>query len=284
MNADVRASTTIYGVIGWPVGHSLSPRMQNAALRAAGLDAVYVAFAVAPGDLRTALAGLRAAGVAGVNLTVPHKEEAARLATSLTPEARRAGAVNTIAFREGGVEGHNTDGLGFLRAAERLVGSLAGRRVLVLGAGGAGRGVAAALVAAGAGVRIANRTLDKAAALARELALPEAAAVAWEGAALTAAAAESALVVNASSAGMGGKGEIPLHFAPFVGAAARPAVVDLVYAPLETAFLRDARSAGLLTQDGLAMLAGQGELAFEFWHRQPAPHGVMESTLRSMLG
>lgn len=284
MNADVKASTRVYGVIGWPVGHSLSPRMQNAALRAAGLDAVYVAFPVAPGDLRRALEGLRAAGVAGVNLTVPHKEEAARIATSLTPEAKRAGAVNTIAFRDGGIEGHNTDGLGFLRAAERLVGSLAGRRVLLLGAGGAGRGVAAALVAAGAGVRIANRTLDKAAGLARDLALPEAAAVPWESSALAAAAADCTLVVNASSAGMGGKGEIPFDFSAFVGAAVRPAVVDLVYSPLETAFLRDARAAGLLTQDGLAMLAGQGELAFEFWHRQPAPRGVMESTLRSVLG
>lgn len=280
MNAGVKATTKVYGIIGHPVGHSRSPQMQNAALLAAGLDSVYVAFPVAPGALKAALLGLQAAGVCGVNVTVPHKEEAARLVDTLSPEARRAGAVNTIAFRDGRLEGHNTDGLGFIRAAEKLVGPAAGKRFLILGAGGAGRGVAAALLAAGAGVVIANRTRDKAAGLARDLALNESCVAEWSGEALATAAGEADVVVNASSAGMGGKGGIPLSFSRLD---ARPAVIDLVYAPLDTAFLQDAREAGCPTQDGLAMLAAQGELAFEFWHRMPAPQGVMERALRSML-
>lgn len=284
MNADVKATTRVYGVIGYPVAHSLSPRMHNAALRAAAADAVYVAFPVEPGLLPKALEGLAASGVAGVNVTVPHKEEAARLCTAWTPEARRAGAVNTIRFGPGSVHGHNTDGLGFVRAAEVLIGAVTGKQVLVLGAGGAGRGIAAALSSAGAGVTIANRTGEKAAALARELNLRDEAVVAWEPQLLVAAAARSALVVNASSAGMGHKGGIPLDFHQVARhATALPAVTDLVYHPLRTSFLENAAAAGCRTQDGLVMLAAQGELSFEFWHGRPAPQGVMEKTLRLLL-
>jgi shikimate dehydrogenase len=280
LNADVKASTRVYGIVGHPVSHSKSPLMQNAALRAAGIDGVYVAFHVEPGNLKKALLGLQAAGVAGLNITVPHKEEAARVADALSPEARRAGAVNTIAFREGRIEGHNTDGLGFVRAAERLVGTVRGKQFLLLGAGGAGRGVAAALLAAGAGISIANRTRDKAQLLSRDLALSEQAVVEWSNEALTAAAERADVIVNASSAGMGGKGSIPLSFSALD---AKPAAIDLVYAPLQTQFLQEARQAGCDTQDGLAMLAAQGELAFEFWHEAPSPHGVMERVLRDVL-
>jgi shikimate dehydrogenase len=284
LNADVKASTRVYGVVGYPVAHSLSPRMHNAALRAEAIDGVYVAFPVEPGHLHRALEGLAAAGVGGVNVTVPHKEEAAKLCTVWTPEARRAGAVNTIRFGANGIHGHNTDGLGFVRAAEHLIGGVSGKQVLVLGSGGAGRGIASALSAAGASVTVANRTPEKAAALARDLHLLDDAVVDWDPHHLVAAAARADLVVNASSAGMGNKGAVPLDFQKLKSLVpAMPAVADLVYHPLRTFFLEQAAAAGCQTQDGLVMLASQGELSFEFWHGRPAPQGVMEKTLRIML-
>lgn len=277
MNADVNGATRIYGVIGHPVRHSLSPLMQNAAFQAAGEDAVYVAFDVAPAALDEALGGLAASGVAGVNVTVPHKEGAARWVRSLTPEAERAGAVNTIAFRDGSAEGHNTDGLGFVRAANQLVGSVAGKRVLLLGAGGAARGVGSALRDAGATLVLSNRTLAKVAGLAETWG---AECVAWDTATLSATAERVDVVVNASSAGMHGVGDIPLDWRSL---SARPAAIDLVYAPLETAFLKAAAAAGCPVQDGLAMLAAQGELAYQFWLGSLPPEGVMEKTLRARI-
>ena len=277
MSVDVSATTRIFGVVGYPVRHSLSPRMQNAALQSAGDDGVYVAFEVAPDGLEDALRGFAAAGIAGVNVTVPHKEAAARWVETLTPEATRAGAVNTIAFRDGRTEGHNTDGLGFVRAANRLVGTVEGKRILLLGAGGAGRGVGSALRDAGAELVLANRTMEKITDLGRQW---QAECVAWDMDSLSAAAEGVDVVVNASSAGMHGKGTIPLDWA---GLASKPAAIDLVYAPLETAFLKDASAAGCAIQDGLAMLAAQGELAYEFWLGHLPPEGVMEQTLREQL-
>ncbi len=277
MNADLSARTRLTGLLGHPAGHSLSPIMQNAALRRGGIDAVYLAFDVAPAELERAVRGLAALGAIGVNVTVPHKEAAAALADELTDEAARAGAANTLAFRNGRIVGHNTDGLGFLRAAERLTGRLAGKRVLLLGAGGASRGVAAALSAHGARVSIANRTVEKARALAEALGTD---ALGWTPEELTAAASAADVVVNGSSAGMRGLGTIPLDFARLPN---RPAVIDLVYAPLETDLLHRARAAGLPTQDGLGMLAAQGELAFAFWHGVDPEPGLMESALRQQL-
>ncbi len=251
--------------------------MQNAALASAHVDGVYMAFEVAPGRLADALRGFEAAGVVGVNITVPHKEEAWRLVDERTPEAEAAGAVNTIAFRGGRLYGHNTDGAGFIRAAEKLAGSLTGKRVLLLGAGGAARGVGAALYAGGVQLVLGNRTREKLAGVAHEW---HADVVAWRRESLSEAAGRVDLVVNASSAGMHGKGEIPLDWEK---SGAKPAVIDLVYAPLETELLSGARRAGCRTQDGLAMLVGQGELAFAFWTGSLPPEGVMDDALRRFL-
>lgn len=277
MGVGIKGTTRVYGVAGYPVSHSLSPIMQNAAFQAVGLDAVYVAFSIIPDRLEVALEGLGAAGVAGVNVTVPHKERTFAWVRRRTPEAEAAGAVNTIAWKDGETVGHNTDGIGFLRAAERLVGVLQGRRVLLLGAGGAAKGIGSALRSVGCSLIVSNRTRARAEVVARQW---QGEVVAWEEQSLLAAANEAELVVNASSAGLHGKGLVPLDFARL---GRQPFVIDLVYAPLETTFLSNARAAGCAVQDGLAMLAAQGELAFAFWHDREPPSGVMEAALRAHL-
>ena len=167
----IRGTTRVYGIIGWPVEHSRSPLMQNAAFRSLGLDSVYVPFAVPPEQLAQAVQGLRALGVAGWNVTIPHKIAIIPLLDELSPEALQAGAVNTVLNQAGRLIGYNTDGAGLLIALEReLDCRVAGVRVAVLGAGGAARGAVAALANAGAArITVVNRTLATAQTLVEAL-------------------------------------------------------------------------------------------------------------------
>jgi shikimate dehydrogenase len=162
----VNARSPVFCVLGHPVGHSLSPAMQNRALEAMGLDGVYVAFDVAPKQLAEAVRGLAALGVRGANVTIPHKEAILPLLDRLTPEAALIGAVNTVVPEGGALVGHNTDAPGFLQALRAAGGEPAGARVLVLGAGGSARAVGVALARAGASLTVANRTASRGAPLA----------------------------------------------------------------------------------------------------------------------
>ena len=250
------------GVIGWPVGHSRSPALHGHWLRRYGLPGAYVALAVRPEALEAALRGMAALGFAGGNVTLPHKERALALADSATPRARRIGAANTLVVRDGAFEADNTDGFGFI---ENLRQNAPDWRAdagpaLVLGAGGAARAVVAALLDAGAPeVRLANRTRDRAEALAQALGGPVT-VLDWRQAA--AAADGAATLVNTTSLGMTGQPplELSLDAAP-PGALA----TDIVYAPLETPFLRRAAARGLRTVDGLGMLLHQARPGFEAW-------------------
>jgi shikimate dehydrogenase len=278
----ITASTRVLGIFGDPVAHSRSPAMHNAALRKAGIDAVYVPFHVTPARLCGAVQAVRALQMPGVNLTIPHKEAVCALLDELDPMAALIGAVNTIVNRGGRLCGYNTDGLGLLRAiAEDLDIDVRGRRVLVAGAGGAARAAVVALAGAGAAwVGVANRTSGRAEALVASLA-PR-----LEGTALAALplgaglparlGAAVDLLVNCSAAGL--KGEVlalPLE------ACVRPggAVYDMLYGPAATPLVAAARAAGLTAVDGLGMLAAQGEEAFRLWFAEPAPAGIMRATL-----
>jgi len=249
-------------VIGWPVGHSRSPALHGHWLRRYGLPGAYVALAVRPEALEAALRGMAALGFAGGNVTLPHKERALALADSATPRARRIGAANTLVVRDGALEADNTDGFGFI---ENLRQNAPDWRAdagpaLVLGAGGAARAVVAALLDAGAPeVRLANRTRERAEALAQALGGPVT-VLDWAQAA--AAADGAATLVNTTSLGMTGQPplELSLDAAP-PGALA----TDIVYAPLETPFLRRAAARGLRTVDGLGMLLHQARPGFEAW-------------------
>ena len=241
-----------------PAKHSLSPPMHNAALTALGIAATYVARDVAPSDLRAALEDLRTSGAWGANLSIPHKEQALEWLDAVSDDARDIGAVNTVVVKNAALHGCNTDGLGFMRSLEEAgLTSVVGLEVLILGAGGAARGVGYALKAAGADVAIWNRTPTRAQRLAAEFGLK-----AVSDAALEPRVRAAQLLVNTTAVGLEDAHSSPLPdgWLPHQGW-----VCDIVYRPLETKLLRDAAQAGLQTVDGLGMLVHQGALALELW-------------------
>lgn len=265
------------GIIGHPIGHSISPVFQQAALDAIGFDGVYEPFDVNPDGVGGFVGGLRAAGTLGVNVTVPHKEAVIPFLDEVDDWAAAAGAVNTIVNRAGRLSGYNTDGVGFLRALREGAGfEPQGQTVLILGAGGSARGVAYALARAGAGrLVIANRTRERAQRLARIAADSGVPADAVALSDAPDAAANAALIVNCTSMGMvHGPDETG---SPLAAADIPPdaLVNDLVYNPLETPLLREAARAGASVLGGIEMLVGQGAASFELWTGQPAPVSVM---------
>jgi shikimate dehydrogenase len=257
--------------------------MHNAAFAALGLDYIYVPFRVRKGDIDAAVGAIRALDLAGVNVTVPHKEAVLPLCDSLTPRAERAGAVNTIANRDGRLLGDNTDVTGFLRPLRDTGIRLRNRCAVVVGAGGAARGVLVALASAGAGrILLANRHPARARSLARDLAdlgteiepLPLSALVD------TGRLADAALVVNATPIGWHGE-----RF-PAVACRATPRgclFYDLVYGK-PTDFLAQARRAGRRGIDGSEMLLHQGAAAFTLWTRRRAPLAAMRGALARKRG
>lgn len=279
------AKTRVVGLLGYPVSHSFSPFIHNAAFRALGLDLVYLAFGVEPSALPAAVAGIRALGFAGANVTIPHKESIMGLLDEIDPLARLIGAVNTIGIREGKLVGYNTDGSGFRRSLQEAGVDPAGKRVLVLGAGGAARAVAFTLARAGcAALILVNRTLERARELARALEESSPAPVdilPWEDRALAGVLPEVELIINTTSVGMSPhRDEVPLNpdlLQP------HHLVYDLVYNPPETKLLELARRRGCRVISGLSMLLYQGAEAFTLWTGREAPLDVMRKTLDSLL-
>ncbi len=283
-----------YGVVGWPVGHSLLPAMHTAALEALGVEADYVAFDVAPEELGGALELLGRAGVRGGNLTVPHKVAGATVVGELSDEARMAGAVSTVVFGEGGrAVGHNTDARGFSRAIrEEFRMPLSEMKVLVLGAGGTGRAIAFQAARERAErIVLANRTVARAEALARDIApmylddklegqAARLRALPLEGVALAGEMEGVDLIVNATSLGMrpGDASPLPAHLL-------RPhhLVYDTIYGPPRTPLLEAALEAGARGAGGLSMLLHQGALSLEIWLGRPAPVDVMRRALRGAV-
>lgn len=277
-----------YGILGWPVEHSRSPAMQNAAFQARGLAANYVCFSVHPDDVADAVRGLKALGVRGANVTVPHKEAVMQWLDDVTPEARAIGAVNTIVREVDRLIGHNTDAGGLTRSLDEADVALDGARAVVLGAGGAARAAVVGLAKRGArSVVVAARRRERADELVSSLAAAcngcELVSSDFEHANLAAHFRESTLLVQSTSATLANAAD-PAGFAAQLALEALPkdaVVVDLVYKPRETAVLAQARERGLKTVDGLGMLLHQGALAFELWTHLAAPVEVMRSVLES---
>ena len=265
-------ASTVVGVIGDPIAHSLSPLLHNAAFDALGLDWVSVAYPVRAGATAAALTGMRALGIAGLSVTMPHKEPAFAAVDDTTEVARRLGAVNCVSWRHGSLVGDSTDGEGFLAALRRATGfDPGGKRCLVIGAGGAARAVTLALAEAGAAeVVVVNRTpapAERAAALAGEVGRV------GSGADLDGAD----LVVQATPLGMtraegSARGELPVDPSALH---AGQVVADLVYHPRQTPFLQAAEARGALTVGGLGMLVHQAALALERWTGRVAPVEAM---------
>ncbi len=263
----------VYGLIGNPVGHSVSPPMHEAAYDACGINARYVTFEPSPGELKRAVTGADALGIAGLNVTIPFKEDVLACVEP-DPLADRIGAVNTISFAGETPSGYNTDAVGVTRAFAHHDVPLDGPAVVV-GAGGAGRAAAFALADEGMDVRIANRTRQRAVDLADEI--PRGSAHGLDD--LEAILADARLLVNATSVGMdSNETPVPQH-----ALHEELAVLDAVYTPIDTRFLREATAVGATTIDGGWMLLFQGVAAFELWTGQDAPISVMNTALRDAL-
>ncbi|MDO8800274.1 shikimate dehydrogenase [Phenylobacterium sp.] len=273
----ITGATRLAGVVGQPISHSMSPILHNAWLAAAGIDGVYVPFAVTPEAFAAFVNGLRGGSVAGLNVTVPFKTQALALADTITDRARLAQAANVLVFQEdGGILADNTDGLGLLAAfAQQAPGfDPAAAPLAILGAGGAARGAAAAFLSAGAtDIRVINRTLARAQEIAADLGPAvrayglDQAAQAFEGV---------GALINATSAGLSGSAGLD---APLAATPSTAVVMDMVYKPLITPFLAQARALGRPTVDGLAMLIGQAVPSFAAFYGQTPPPGVDVRTL-----
>ena len=267
---------TVYGVIGYPVEHSLSPAMHNAAFQALGMDCAYHKFEVKGEHLADAIMGARYLGFGGLNVTIPHKEAIIRL---VEPDrtALEIGAANTIDFKS--MKAFNTDAAGAIDALKSSGVEVGNRNVLVLGAGGAARAVIYGLAKEGASVTIANRTPQKAAELAaymRGFGTVFGTSLDTLGEKVRA----SDIIINTTPVGMGAD-ERSLVTRDMLGRS--QTVFDLVYKPLETPLLKEAKAAGTKTVDGLTMLARQGAASFEIWTGIKPPVDVMERSARDAI-
>lgn len=277
---EINGHTRVYGILGDPVAHSLSPVMQNLAITKAGLDAVYLPFHVTSENLCSAVAGIRCLGLGGVNVTLPHKQSVVSYLDQVDEDATLIGAVNTIVNRDGVLCGYNTDALGFIRSLkDDLFFDPAGKSVLLYGAGGACRAAVVALLRAGVSeLTIVNRTVEKATQIATDFrqifssqkidvrSVDESAEV----------LGRVDLVVNTTSIGL--KGEA-LSLCSLSKIKSSASVYDMVYSTAETPFVCAARERGLVAADGIGMLAGQGEEAFALWFNRLPEHGIMKNCL-----
>jgi shikimate dehydrogenase len=267
----IDAHTRLYGVLGNPVGHSLSPAMHNAAFGQVGYNGVYVAFEVS--DLPAAINGVRALNLYGCSVTIPHKVAVMDLLDDIDPLARRIGAVNTIVNKGGRLVGMNSDSPGAMAALLEKT-PVAHRHAAVIGAGGAARALAHGIVSQGGRLTIVNRTQEKGRQLARELKGEFCSPAEFSGIGVD-------ILINTTSVGM-----VPnIDQMPVGHACLRPGttVMDIVYHPLETKLIKAARDAGCTVVDGVAMFVHQGAIQFECWTGQKAPLQLMKRTVLDAL-
>ncbi|MFH0731090.1 MAG: shikimate dehydrogenase [Pseudomonadota bacterium] len=267
----ITPTTSVYCVIGNPVSQSLSPILHNRAFSHTGYDGVYVAFPVS--DIQSAIAGVKAMGIKGASVTIPHKTALIPLLDEIDPLALKIGAVNTLVNRNGRLWGGNTDCIGAVRALSEKT-DIAGKTVCILGAGGAARAVGFGVISKGGRVMVANRTPVTGEALAKALdsefcPLSDIRRHPFD------------ILINTTSVGMTPR----IDVSPVSADVLRPelVVMDIVYNPLRTKFLEMARNLGCITVDGAAMFIYQGAAQFELWTGKPAPVAVMAETVRAAL-
>lgn len=263
----------VYAVIGDPIAHSMSPAIQNDAFKKEELDAKYLAFHVKPNGLEDAVKGMKALGVCGFNITLPHKETIIPFLDEVDELARAIGAVNTVINKDGRLIGYNTDGIGYIKALqEELTGDLTGKKTLIIGAGGAARAIYFTLVKEGVKqIDIANRTKERAVNLISECPYDNA-SIAFTIAEAEQREAEYDLIIQTTSIGMSPDVDVsPLDVANIKSTAF---VSDIIYNPLKTKILIEAEKNGAKIQNGVGMFAYQGAIAFKIWT------GIMPDTSR----
>ena len=280
----ISGETRVCAVIGDPVEHSLSPVMHNAAFEELNLDFVYVAFRVRKDELREAIVGAKSLDIRGLNVTMPHKSAVMKYLDEIDPTARSIGAVNTILNNKGRLTGYDTDGIGALKALKENGISLNGKKLLLLGAGGAGKAIAFYAAQEVEELKILNRTAQKAKDLAEVLRKKFGKSI--DGNSLSAKTIRKELedadiVVNATSVGMHPNDDQSLIDPSWL----RPSlcVMDIVYNPVETKLAKDAKSIGIKVVSGVEMLVYQGAVSFEIWTDRSAPIKVMKQAILSRL-
>jgi shikimate dehydrogenase len=267
----ITAKTQVYGVMGDPVSHSLSPVMHNRAFSHTGLDAVYTAFRVT--DVASAVSGIRALGIRGVSVTIPHKVSVISHLDDLDEQARFIGAVNTIMYRENILTGYNTDSWGAVSALEEKI-TLGGRQVAVIGAGGASRAIAFGLSKCGADVTIVNRTPSTAERLASEFGLHFQPLSDFK-------RGQCEVLINTTPVGMTPNRDCMPVSSDILEEGM--VVMDIVYHPLETKLLKTAKARRCTVIDGLSMFVFQGAKQFELWTGQKAPVRMMRNAVLKAL-
>ncbi|MCL6456688.1 MAG: shikimate dehydrogenase [Gorillibacterium sp.] len=274
--------TVLYGVFGDPVAQSKSPLMLNRAFAVTGINAAYAAFHVTPSMLKDAIAGVRALGLRGVNITIPHKVEVMAHLDAVDESARMIGAVNTIVNDGGRLTGYNTDGVGYVRSLKEETGfNPAGKRILVLGAGGAARGIVYSLVKEKAKeIIVANRTPSR----AEELAASIEGATILRGMGMNELVdilASMDLIINTTQVGMHPfPGQTPFDVSLI---SPHMLISDIIYNPRETLLLKEAQLRGAAVHGGLGMFVHQGAYAYELWTGQSAPVVAMRQIVEQAL-
>ncbi len=284
---EINAKTKLFGLLGSPVGHSMSPFMQNIFLQQCGVNGVYLAFDVQPQQIGDVIKGMYAMGVQGCNITIPHKEAVIPYLCGMSKAAEVCGAVNTLIYTSDGYYGDNTDGAGLLAALEaKYCWQAKEKRILIVGAGGAAKGVAVAMALQGAAeICIANRTVEKAQQLAMQIAAiseTKTTAIAMDELQNAALYEQCDTIVNTTSVGMHPNVDDRI---PVLIDALQPRhlVVDLIYNPLETKLLREAKAQGAQTASGLGMFLYQGVLSFEKWNGARPDAAVMQEMERLII-
>jgi shikimate dehydrogenase len=277
---NVSGKTAVYGVIGDPIVHTLSPAMQNAAFEAAGLDAAFLAFHVPTGGAESAVRGMRSLGIRGLNVTMPHKDAVLPFLDEADETAQVLGSANTIFNESGRLRGFNTDGAGAHRALEESGVVLAGKKLVLIGAGGAAKAVAYTLAREVSELVILNRTASKTEALAQiinEKFRKKVTLASLSPEDIQKSLRDAAILVNATAVGMRPHQKESLVKRAWL----RPGltVMDIVYDPVETQLAKDAKAAGAQVISGLEMLLHQGAASFEIWTGRTAPVAVMRQAL-----
>ena len=265
-----------FAVIGDPIAHSKSPEMHNAWFTELGIDATYIPLHVTEENLAAAITSLRVLGSSGFNVTIPHKEKIIPYLDELDPLAKKMGAVNTVVrLADGRLKGYNTDGLGFLRSLEMVTGHKPEAKVVLLGAGGAARGIAFAMAQAGYTLTIANRTVARAQAIIDELGRGEAMALS------DVDASAYDIIIQTTSAGLSADFALPIDVSRLRKEAF---VADIVYNPLVTPFLRAAQKQGATIINGVGMFVNQGAIAFNHWLDVMPDTKSMIASIEEQLG
>ncbi len=274
MGGDKRISpdTMIFGVVGYPLSHSLSPVMHNTAFHEKGINAVYLYFPCK--DVSCVVCGMRSLSIKGLSITIPYKEKICEYLDEIDPLAERIGAVNTLLNDNGKIIGYNTDAYGAIAALKKEVNELRGKKVLVIGAGGAARAICFGLKEEGATVTVCNRTKERGEKLARDI---DAEFIPLSSLKQT----DAHIIIQATSVGM----YPDVEKSPVSGSIFRPGtvVMDVIYNPLETEFLKMAKKAGCRIITGVDMFVYQGAKQFELWTKKEAPLEVMKKTVLSCL-